>query len=111
MDMAFFDKTGTLTKQGLEFISAQGCEEAALLPLAEGAVPPDSLLGTGMAVCHTLNVSKERGVIIGNAVDTMMFETTHAKIERFQVPRPVPFPVPEKNALKGVSKGVRVLGC
>ncbi len=46
---------------------------------------PSNLLSTGMAVCHTLSLSKERGVIIGNAVDTMMFESTKAKIESVSV--------------------------
>jgi cation-transporting ATPase 13A3/4/5 len=70
VDTAFFDKTGTLTKQGLEFMSAQRCQNACMLPQG----PPGALLGEGMAVCHTLAASKDE-VLIGNAVDKMMFDS------------------------------------
>jgi magnesium-transporting ATPase (P-type) len=76
---AFFDKTGTLTKQGLDFSCMEGAEDGKWLDHSVESVSPTIKLG--MAVCHTLTKSKN-GVLLGNAVDSIMFQATGATIEQ-----------------------------
>jgi predicted P-type ATPase len=74
---AFFDKTGTLTKQGLEFSSMEGAADGKWL------YSTSPTLKLAMAVCHTLSKSKN-GVLLGNAVDSIMFQATSATFEQVE---------------------------
>ena len=78
---AFFDKTGTLTNQGLEFSSMEGADEGNWIDLSEGGVAPK--LRMAMAVCHTLTKSRN-GKLLGNAVDSMMFQASGASFEQVE---------------------------
>ena len=73
---AFFDKTGTLTRQGLDYISAKctGTWETESTDYS-----PDLI--TGMSCCHGLTMSSD-GTLIGNPVDTIMFQASGAQMTK-----------------------------
>ena len=67
---AFFDKTGTLTMQGLEFLDSHS---------GDMTEKESSLLKRGLAVCQTLHLSNDGG-LVGPAVDRIGFAASSAKM-------------------------------
>lgn len=74
---AFFDKTGTLTKPGLAVTSTNGAADGKWFD------SESPTLKLAMAVCHSLTKTKN-GSLLGNAVDSMMFEATDATLEQVE---------------------------
>lgn len=75
---AFFDKTGTLTKQGLDYVSSRAIDTWDSGDLMKEV--PGGLLGTGIAVCHSL-VMFNKGSLVGKTVDRIMFQASGAVLE------------------------------